>query len=479
MLFNSLTFAAFCVCFFPVYFLLPLRGQHAWTLAASYFFYAWWDWRFLSLLFASTLFTYLVNIRLGNCSEQKDRRFWLVFGISANLAILFVFKYFNFFVSSAGALLQQLGFSDSTSTLSIVLPIGISFYTFHAINYQIDTYRGKIGVERSLLRYAVYIALWPQLVAGPIVRAARLLPQLRTRKKFRWANFSIGMELVVIGFFLKVVLADNLGPVANLAFAQHEALSAISLFCGAIFFSFQIYGDFAGYSMIAIGFGRIMGLNLGINFRRPYMSSSFSEFWTRWHISLSSWLRDYLYISLGGNRGGKFKEYRNLMATMVLGGLWHGANWTFVMWGAMHGAMLILQRMLGGLFRSRNREGQVGGSPLTAGVSKTLAIILVFTSVTLAWIPFRADNFSDALGFLRGLFGPDWDPSSLNNKVLTLLGSFLILIVVACEIFREFSPLYQRYRRQRMLRAAVITMIAAVIPLLGNFHGASFIYFQF
>lgn len=479
MLFNSLAFVGFCACFFPVYFLLPVRGQHAWTLAASYFFYAWWDWRFLSLLFASTLFTYLVNIRLGNSAEQKDRKFWLVFGISINLAILFVFKYFNFFVSSAGALLQHLGLPDSTSSLSIILPIGISFYTFHAINYQIDTYRGKIPVEKSLLRYAVYIALWPQLVAGPIVRAARLLPQLRTRKKFRWANFQLGMELVVIGFFLKVVLADNLGPIADLAFAQYQTLSAISLFCGAIFFSFQIYGDFAGYSMIAIGFGRIMGLNLGINFRRPYLSSSFSEFWTRWHISLSSWLRDYLYISLGGNRHGKLMEYRNLMATMVLGGLWHGANWTFVMWGAMHGALLILQRMLSGLFPRRTQAPRGPVAVLGARLWTAVAILMVFTAVTVAWIPFRADTFARASGYLRGLAGPDWNPASLGNKVQTLLGVALILVVVACEIFREFSDAYQSYRRMRVLRAAVITMIAAIIPLLGNFHGASFIYFQF
>lgn len=479
MLFNTLPFVWFAACFFPVYFLLPLRGQHAWTLLASYFFYGWWDWRFLSLLFASTLFTFLVNIRLGNSPEPKDRKFWLAFGISINLGILFVFKYFNFFVSSAEQLLQHLGMSGGGSTLSIVLPIGISFYTFHAINYQIDTYRGKIPVERSLLRYAVYIALWPQLVAGPIVRAARLLPQLRTRKKFSWANFQLGMEWVVIGFFLKVVLADNLGPIADIAFIRYEIFPAVGLFIGAIFFSFQIYGDFAGYSLIAIGFGRIMGLNLGVNFRRPYMSSSFSEFWTRWHISLSSWLRDYLYISLGGNRYGRVKEYRNLMATMVLGGLWHGANWTFVVWGAMHGTLLILQRVIGNWF-SPVKKGQGARAGWTTAVpTKAFMIFLVFTAVTLTWIPFRAKDFEGAMGFFLGLFGPDWDFSGLENKVQIVVGFVLIAAVVLVEVFREFSPAYERYRRMRLLRAVAMMLIAATIPLLGNFHGASFIYFQF
>lgn len=472
MLFNSLPFIAFAISFFALYFFLPLRLQLAWTLAFSYLFYGWWDWRFLGLLIGSTVFNCLIALKISPSGSEVRSKRWLTIGIVSSLALLFVFKYFNFFADSLHAALASMGLSVSLNELNVVLPIGISFYTFHAINYLIDVYRGKITVERSLLKYGVYIALWPQLVAGPIVRASRLLPQLQQKRPFKWANVQLGLEFVVLGFFLKVVVADSLSPIVDASFARVESLSALNLAIGALFFSFQIYGDFAGYSLIAIGFGRIMGLNLGVNFRRPYLSTSFSEFWTRWHISLSRWLRDYLYISLGGNRKGKGREHFNLMATMVLGGLWHGASWTFVIWGAMHGAYLSLQRLLGKTFSLK----QASALAIPSRIVKTLG---VFLGVTLTWIFFRATDFPQAFAYVQGLFGDDWSFDTLHNKVEIVIGLVLISALVMAEVFVEYSPQYHTLRRNRYLRTAVVTLIAALIPLLGNFHGSSFIYFQF
>jgi D-alanyl-lipoteichoic acid acyltransferase DltB (MBOAT superfamily) len=448
--------------------------QLLWILAASYVFYSWWDWRFSAIMVVSTLANYGVALAIGR-SDGAARKRWMITGVVFNLSILGFFKYFNFFLSSAMALADRIDGQVGPHTfLKIALPIGVSFYTFHSINYIVDTFRRKIQPEPSMLKYSVYIAIWPQLVAGPIVRASRLLPQLQTRKRFRWANLHKGFEYIALGLFMKVVLADNLSPIVDHVFSTPKAFSPADGAISVLFFAFQIYGDFAGYSLMAIGFGRVMGFNLGRNFNRPYFSRSFSEFWTRWHISLSKWLRDYLYISLGGNRAGKFNEYRNLMATMVLGGLWHGASWTFVVWGALHGGYLVLQR----LFSRPVSKFTTFPRPI-AWLGVGLKIFVVFLATCAAWVFFRADSFSKASDVFALLFSGPFQLGKIQNSLDVGIGLVLIAAVVFAEGLVEFGKADKKLRPYKRLRVALSALLLVATAMLGRFAGASFIYFQF
>ncbi|MEK9967840.1 MAG: MBOAT family O-acyltransferase, partial [Ferrovibrio sp.] len=348
MLFNSLPFAIFSAIYFPIHFVLAGQARMAWCLFASYVFYGWWDWRFIPLIALSTLVNFCAGYALGLIGLHW-RRFLLIAAIAFNLGLLAVFKYYDFFVTSFREAMAGLGLKVTPGLLELALPVGISFYTFHGMSYIIDIYRGNCAVERNPIRFAAYIALFPQLVAGPIVRASRLLPQMAHDHAFDWPRVIRGLEIVVIGFALKLLVADNLSTFVDSHFGNASEAGGYVLLFSTVFFAFQIYGDFAGYSLIAIGLGVIIGYDFGENFRRPYLAVSFSDFWERWHISLSSWLRDYLYIPLGGNREGASKTARNLFIVMLLGGLWHGANWTFVLWGLLHGAYLVLQRATGSL----------------------------------------------------------------------------------------------------------------------------------
>jgi alginate O-acetyltransferase complex protein AlgI len=338
MIFTSEIFILFAIIFFPAYFMMPTaRAQNILALVASWVFYGWWDWRFLGLIGASTL----VNFALASTPKRAKRWLWLA--ITCNLGLLGVFKYFGFFTAEFARLLAGLGVTTDLPILTLLLPVGISFFTFQALSYVIDVARGTLPPERDLIRFATYIALWPQLVAGPIVRAQQLLPQLARHQPFRWPNVWLGAEMIVIGAVLKLVVADRLAPLVDRVFAQPDLFSQSALLTGVVFFAFQIYADFAGYSLMAIGFGRLMGLRFPVNFRRPYLARNFSEFWRRWHISLSGWLRDYLYIPLGGNR---VRPGRNLMATMVLGGLWPGfaCSWRCVLLGSFFGPTALVRQ---------------------------------------------------------------------------------------------------------------------------------------
>jgi alginate O-acetyltransferase complex protein AlgI len=346
VLFNSLLFFAFLAIVLPLYFSLKGRGQVLLCLIASYVFYGAWDWRFLGLIALSTIVDYCVALKLEASEAPAVRKRLLILSLALNLGLLGVFKYYNFFIGSFRDLLTSLGFSPGELTLEIILPVGISFYTFQTLSYTIDVYRREIRAERSLLRFATFVAFFPQLVAGPIVRASDFLPQLYVTHRFHRVRALGGAAQMALGFFKKIVVADSAALVVETVFTEPSVHTSIGLIVGVVFYAFQIYGDFAGYSDIAIGLARVMGFKFPPNFRQPYVSQSFSEFWTRWHISLSSWLRDYLYIPLGGNRHGTLATYRNLMITMLLGGLWHGAEWKFVIWGGLHGAYLILQRFL-------------------------------------------------------------------------------------------------------------------------------------
>jgi len=476
MLFNSLAFVVFALVFFPIYFGLRGRARVVFCLAASYFFYGWWDWRFLGLLLFSTVLDYSIGLAMAATRVESRRRRLLFLSLAGNLGVLGVFKYFDFFMSSFERTAEAIGLGFSPPLVHLILPVGISFYTFQTLSYTIDLYRRKIETpERDVLLFAAYVSLFPQLVAGPIVRADSLLPQLRTDHGIDWPRIGRGLELVLWGFFLKLCLADTAATVVNPRFAELEAFGSLAHLVGVVCFSFQIYSDFAGYSLIAIGLGRIMGLDFGVNFDRPYFSRSFSEFWGRWHISLSSWLRDYLYIPLGGNRGGSLLTVRNLFSTMLLGGLWHGAGWTFIIWGGLHGFYLALQRALSAPYAAAVRVLRV-----PPAVSSGILILTVFAATNLAWVFFRAESIGEAVRILHIIAGFDRMTLPPGQQIIGIAKTFMIAtVVVAVDAAGTRKSIRDRYFASTPLRIAGCVSIALGIALFGTFEGASFLYFQF
>lgn len=475
MLFNSIAFLVFAPVFFLLYFTFSGRARLLLILLSSYFFYAWWDWRFVSLLIISTVVDYSIGLMLEKKEEERARRTLLLVSLCSNLGILGTFKYFDFFSESLQSLFDSAGLSISTPVLDVVLPVGISFYTFQTLSYTIDVYRRRIGAEKDLLCFASYVALFPQLVAGPIVRAADLLPQLHINHSLDFSRVGRGLEMIAWGFFLKLCLADTAATVVDPRFNAIEYTGAVSHLIGVFSFSFQIYGDFAGYSLIAIGLGRIMGFDFGINFNRPYFSVSFSEFWTRWHISLSSWLRDYLYISLGGNRGGTFLTYRNLLITMLLGGLWHGAGWAFIVWGALHGMYLVLQRIVGPYYGAL-----VNVLKVPELLSRSFLIIMVFSLTSFAWIFFRADNFDDAMSVITIIAEFDNTSIGAGDQLIGILKTFIfVMIVVLVDALSLVEKIRTFYFSNTGVRLFSVMCLIWTITLLGTFEGASFLYFQF
>ncbi len=393
MVFNSLEFALFLPVVLAAYWSVKRRSQNVILLAASWLFYALFDWRFLALLLLSTVLDYRFGLALGK-AHDKGRLRWLVASLVVNLGILAIFKYFDFFGESAKDLLQVMGIDAHLPVLGVALPIGISFYTFHGIGYVFDVYRRDIEPTRSLLDYACFVAYFPQLVAGPIGRSTIQLPQIeQQRSRPRRETIGDAAALILVGLVKKVVIADGVAGVANEVFAGANSASAATLVLGMYAFALQIYGDFSGYSDIARGTSRLFGIELPHNFTEPYLSRNITEFWRRWHISLSCWLRDYLYVPLGGNRGSSLATYRNLMLVMLLGGLWHGASWNFVVWGGAHGLALVVHR---GWTRHRGRSDDARGFDL-------LRRLATFHLVALLWIPFRAATFDSTWDFVRGL----------------------------------------------------------------------------
>jgi alginate O-acetyltransferase complex protein AlgI len=400
-----------------------------------------------------------------------------------NLGFLGFFKYFGFFADNLAALITSLGMTPSWNTLHIILPVGISFYTFQSMSYTIDVYRRDIQWEPSLLKFATFIALFPQLVAGPIVRAADFLFQMQEDKKFSANQFNSGMGRVLWGFFKKIAVADSLAPFVDQCFQSPESFGSLHLFIGVVFYSFQIYCDFSGYSDIAIGLARMMGYHFPENFRTPYFSRSFSEFWTRWHISLSSWLRDYLYIPLGGNRHGQWATYRNNMSTMLLGGLWHGANWAFVFWGFLHGLYLILQRMVAPQWRRLVRQLH-----LPEVVSGGVEMALVYSLTLLAWVYFRSgsiglaggDSFSTANAVLGGIAsGTGFSFAAVINKFQVIKGVLLLGLLTSVEVSNTRFRWNERQVTTPWLRLLLFASLLWSIAFLGNFGANAFIYFQF
>jgi D-alanyl-lipoteichoic acid acyltransferase DltB (MBOAT superfamily) len=473
MVFNSLHFVWFFVVVYALYCALPHRPQNWLLLGASYYFYAAWDWRFLGLLLASTIVDFTSALLLGATESPAKRRALLCVSIGFNLTLLGFFKYFNFFADSLHGMFAALGWQLDFVTVRVLLPVGISFYTFVTMSYVIDVYRRNIPPTRDLLDFAVFVAYFPHLVAGPILRAARLLPQISSPRTITAEQVRDGSWLIAWGFFQKVFVADNLASVANMVFDPGAPQTGINILLGTYAFAFQIYGDFAGYSNIARGTSKLMGIELIENFRFPYLVRTPQEFWRHWHISLSTWLRDYLYIPLGGGRGSAARTRRNLMITMVLGGLWHGAAWTFILWGIYHGLLLIAYRA--GDRVDRVRAWLSAPGPLV----RVLSWAVMFHLTCYGWLIFRARSVRQLADMSTSLVTA-FTPSSVNIEgilVPLVLYTTPLLLVHACEAL--WDDLLIVPRLPLAVRYSVYAATFYLTMLFGNFGGAEFIYFQF
>ncbi|MFH0923455.1 MAG: MBOAT family O-acyltransferase [Candidatus Falkowbacteria bacterium] len=482
MLFNSLHFLIFFPIIVFLYFAIPHKYRWILLLAASYYFYMSWNAKYAILLIISTIVDYSAALLMGKTEENATRRKYLFASLAANLGLLFVFKYLNFFSSSLNNILLSFNSPLDIPHLNILLPVGISFYTFQTLSYTIDVYRGKIQPEKHLGIFAVYVSFFPQLVAGPIERAKNLLPQFFVNHEFDYKRVTDGLKIMLWGFFLKMVIADRLAALVNEVYNNIYSYSGLPLLLATYFFAFQIYCDFAGYSFIAIGAAKIMGYNLMDNFRRPYFSQSISEFWKRWHISLSTWFKDYLYIPLGGNRTAKYRWYLNLFIVFLVSGFWHGANWTFIFWGALHGFYLVFSIFTAGL---RKKIVEFTGIVKFPKVYKIIKVLITFHLVLIGWIFFRANSLADAFYALSHLF---IDFSSGLSAVLPKLSFYQdILLGAAAILFMEFIHLLQERRGMRqfldskplLVRWAVYYLIIFGILLFGVFEETPFIYFQF
>ena len=394
MLFNSLEFIIFFLIFFFSYWFIfnkNIKLQNLLILCSSYFFYAWWDWRFLILIIVSSFTDYLIGIQIENLKNKIYKKRALVLSLFVNLGILLVFKYYNFFIDNFKIVLEKMNLQTNPELINIILPIGISFYTFQTLSYTIDVYNNKISAHRDSISFFAFVAFFPQLVAGPIERAKNLLPQFLIKRKFNYDFAISGCRLILIGLFKKMVIADNISLIVDPIYSNQNDYLGFPILLATIFFAFQIYCDFSGYSDIAIGLARLLGFKLMTNFNTPYFSKSLTDFWRNWHISLSTWFKDYVYIPLGGNRISKKKMHLNILITFLLSGFWHGANWTFLIWGAIHGFGLIIEKNF--YFKLKNNF-----------VLDSLRIFSTFSIVCLAWIFFRSETFSDSILIFNNLF---------------------------------------------------------------------------
>lgn len=472
MLFNSLEFIIFFLIVTPLYFVVAHRFRWLLLLLASYVFYMSWRPEYILLIAGSTLVDYFTGWRMSGIEEKRKRRPYLYLSLLTNLGLLFSFKYFNFFNESARVLFETFGGRYPIEATSLILPVGISFYTFQTLSYSIDVYNGKTKAEKHLGIFALFVAFFPQLVAGPIERSSHLLPQFRVKVTFDYDRVRSGLMLIAWGFFKKVVVADRLAIFVNEVYNQPDQFSGLQLILATVFFAYQIYCDFSGYSDIAIGLATILGFDLMQNFNRPYYSKSIGEFWRRWHISLSSWFRDYVYIPLGGNRVVRWRWYYNLILTFLVSGLWHGANWTFVVWGGLHGLYLIGETIAARMNFPWPR--------LPAGVR----LCITFSLTCFAWIFFRANSIEDAFLIISKLF--DWSENQigiamLGNDSYEFLMAFVVIVILeVVQFIQRTGPLRPRIAAQpAAVRWVLYVGITLAILSLGVFKQQEFIYFQF
>lgn len=479
MLFNSLDFAVFLPLVFALFWALPARRtdlRNGLLLLASYVFYGWWDVRFLGLIAFSTLLDYFLSKGMADSSDERHRRWLLWTSLAVNLGLLGFFKYFNFFLDQLNGAFSLFGMPVTAERLDIILPVGISFYTFQTLSYSIDVYRGDLKASRDPVAFAAFVSFFPQLVAGPIERASNLLPQFATPRVFSRSAAVDGSRQILWGFFKKLVIADNCAEQVDRIFAGHEAASASTLVLGAVFFAFQIYGDFSGYSDIAIGVARLFGFSLMRNFAFPYFSRDIAEFWRRWHISLSTWFRDYLYVPLGGSRGGTAMRVRNTFIIFLVSGFWHGANWTFVVWGALN-ALYFLPLLLAG--RNRQHLGMVAEGRLLPTLRETGQVLTTFALTCVAWVFFRARDLEHALDYLGGMVSSTLlkAPTVGNNNLPLVLGFFLAVEWTGRE--GQYGIERTGLGWPRVWRWAFYGVLIGMIGLFMRTEEAPFIYFQF
>ena len=476
MLFNSIEFLIFLPIVFCLYWFVfknHLRLQNLLILISSYIFYGWWDWRFLSLIFLSTVVDYFVGIKIFNSNEIRKKKIFLWCSIIFNLGLLGFFKYFNFFIESWVDLLFSIGYEyQNVWSLNVILPVGISFYTFQTMSYSLDIYYNKLKPTRDFISFASFVSFFPQLVAGPIERASNLLPQILQKRKFNYNQGVEGLRLIVWGMFKKVVIADNCTFFVDDIFTNYSNYDSFILLLGAIYFSLQIYCDFSGYSDIAIGTARLFGLKLMINFNFPYFSSNIGEFWKRWHISLSSWFRDYLYIPLGGSRVPFFKKIRNIVIIFIVSGFWHGANWTFIAWGFIHSFFYLLYLLYSYFFKYKISSNKI----YVLYPLKFLKIIITFLSVLIAWIFFRSDDVILSFDYIFRMFSK-FKVSSLMNYRNPLTEGLIFEPLIVILIFIVFE--IRLYFNNKLNDISLIILILCTIYFGNFFNPSDFIYFQF
>ena len=482
MLFNTINFAVFLPIVFVLYWFVcnkNLKLQNILLLVSSYFFYACWDYRFLFLLIFSTVLDYYTGIKIAGAGTKKLKIFWLWLSICINLGFLGVFKYYNFFASSFADALAVAGIKTDFWTLQIILPVGISFYTFHGLSYVIDIYKNKIKPEKDFVDYSVFVSFFPLLVAGPIERATHLLPQIKVARTFVPSRFVDGLRQILWGLFKKIVIADNCAEFANMIFNNSADYSGSTHVVGALFFTFQIYCDFSGYSDIALGTARLFGIDLLRNFAFPYFSRDIAEFWRRWHISLSSWFKDYLYIPLGGSKGGTWMKVRNTFIIFLVSGFWHGANWTFIVWGLLN-ALYIMPSIL--FNTNRVNLDIVAVDRNLPTLKETISIIITFMLTVFAWIFFRAENVGHAFSYIQEIFsGSLFTVPSFPKMEMALVMMLIIILFMTVEWFgrkQQHALANLEATFPRPVRWAFYYCLIVVIFILAG-SNQQFIYFQF
>lgn len=479
MLFNSLEFLLFLPIVFTLYWMVNkhLRLQNILLLAASYLFYGWWDWRYLSLIVLSSALDFSLGKALGKTEDIQKRKWLLTTSLVFNLGMLGVFKYYNFFVSSFIDAFATLGITLQASTLHIILPVGISFYTFQTLSYTIDVYRKKIPPIQDVVSFFAFVSFFPQLVAGPIERASNLLPQFQKTRQFKYEEAADGIRQILWGLFKKIVIADTCAIYVNGVYDGISIYEPQTLFIASVLFSFQIYGDFSGYSDIAIGTAKLFGFRLMKNFNVPYFARDIAEFWRRWHISLTSWFTDYIYIPLGGSRAGKWVTIRNVFIIFLVSGFWHGANWTFLFWGGLN-ALLFMPLLLTG--RNRQHLGTVAPNRLLPTFMELLRMITTFILVNFLWIFFRASSISEAFSYFYQMFTGNWWALPVFRRGDLVIIFPLIAIMLLVEWFnRTKSHPLQIQQLKAYQRHGIYIGVIALIFFFGKYHSAEFIYFQF
>ena len=490
MLFNSIQFAIFLPIVFLLYWFVfdrfiskskwQLRLQNAFVVVASYVFYGWWDWRFLLLIAFTSFCSWGSGLLIGKAESKKKAKTWMWLNIVLNLGILALFKYYDFFVSEFAELFN---ISTDGLLLKVILPVGISFYTFQALSYSIDVYRGKIEPTKDIVAFFAFISFFPQLVAGPIERATNLLPQFLKKREFNYDNADDGMRQILWGLFKKIVVADNCAVFVDQVFSTYTGQNGSTLLLAAIFFTFQIYGDFSGYSDIAIGTAKLFGVKLMRNFNVPYFSRDIAEFWRRWHISLTTWFRDYVYIPLGGSRVSKAKVIRNTFVIFLLSGFWHGANWTFIAWGAYH-ALLFLPLILTG--KNRKYTNQVAEGRWLPSFKEVRQMLLTFFLAVIGWIIFRAENIGMAWDYVRGICDESLftGPYLINRMFYISTFIFIVLMLVVEWLFRAKEhelhiTNYVRLSKLQVVLYWVFLYLLVIVLVMFSASSKTFIYFQF